>query len=90
MVQKKPPLDCQGWCLSFAFDYPMQPDTPQVPCVPVSTSETQASKDEISGSTTYGLALSEQAAIRYLIKECGWRTASAGVLQRGWSVKEVK
>ena len=67
----------------------MKPNTPQVPCVPVSTSETQSSQVDNSSDTTYGMSLSEKSAIRYLVKECGWRVVAPGVLQHGWRVKEV-
>jgi hypothetical protein len=67
----------------------MKPNTPPVPCVPVSTTETDSSQVDISVNTTYGMPLSEKSAIRYLIKECGWRVAAPGVLQHGWRVKEV-
>ena len=67
----------------------MKPDTPLVPCVPVSTADTAESQLDISVNTTYGMPLSEKAAIRYLVKECGWRVAAPGVLQHGWRVKEV-
>jgi hypothetical protein len=67
----------------------MKPNTPPVPCVPVYTAETAESLADISVNTTYGMPLSEKAAIRYLVKECGWRVAAPGVLQHGWRVKEV-
>jgi len=55
----------------------------------VSTADTAESQLDISVNTTYGMPLSEKAAIRYLVKECGWRVAAPGVLQHGWRVKEV-
>jgi len=67
----------------------METETPRVPCVSVSTTETQPSRVDNSSDTKYGMSLSEQSAIRYLVKECGWRVVAPGVIQHGWRVKEV-
>lgn len=62
---------------------------PPVARVSVSTAETPVAVRDLSSHTTYGQSLSEKSAIRYLVKECGWRTVAPGVLQHGWRVKEV-
>ena len=83
-VQKKPPLDNQGWCLHFASESYMKTNPPPVPCVPVSTSETHLASVHINDDAIYGMTLSEKAAIKHLIKNCGWVTLEPGVIRRPW------
>lgn len=61
---------------------------PQVPCVPVSTTETQSSQADISSDARYGMTLSEQAAIRHLTVNCGWITLEPGVIRRPWRLRD--
>ena len=61
---------------------------PQVPCVPVSTTENQSSQADITPDTRYGMSLSEQAAIRHLTVNCGWITLEPGVIGRRWRLRD--
>jgi len=64
-------------------------NTPDVPCVSVSTA---VKRDPITGlelSNTYGTSLSEQSALRFLIKEHGWYFREPGVLRRRWNTQEA-
>ena len=62
----------------------MANNPPRVPCVPVSTSETQSSQLDNREDAKYGMTLSEQAAIAHLTKNCGWITLEPGVIRRPW------
>lgn len=59
----------------------MDPKTPHVGGVPVSTTETPVPDWDSRVSTTYGESLSEKACLRYLVKVHGWHWIAAGVLK---------
>jgi hypothetical protein len=58
-----------------------QPKAPDLPCVTVSTPETPVyNRDfEVVGPS---VGDAERAALRFLVKECGWYWVQAGVLRR--------
>lgn len=61
---------------------------PDVPCVPVSTAETPDPHRDLGDNAKYGMALSEQAAIRYLTVHCGWMTIRPGCIARRWKTAQ--
>lgn len=62
---------------------PMNPKhTPDTPCVSVLTTETPVYNRDLDSPLHIGESLSEQAALRYLVRECGWYWADAGLLKK--------
>jgi len=56
--------------------------TPDMPCVSVSTAESPVYNRDLDCPLHVGETLSEQACLRYLVKECGWYWVDAGVLRK--------
>ena len=56
--------------------------TPHVACVTVSTAEQPVYNRDLDGPPYAEVTPEELAALRYLVKECGWYWMEAGVLRR--------
>ena len=59
-----------------------RPNTPPVRGVPVSTANTPVYNRDLDSPLHVGDSLSEQSCLRYLVKECGWYWADAGLLRK--------
>ena len=81
-VQKKHPWTDQGWCLLLSISMLRDRKTPHLDGVSVSTTETPVYNRDLDCPLHIGESLSEQAALRYLVRECGWYWADAGLLKK--------
>lgn len=79
--KKNHPWTSRGGVLALLFGKQMNPKTPPVDGVPVSTTETPVPDWGLPVSTKYGESLSEKACLRYLVKVHGWHWIAAGVLK---------
>ena len=64
------------------------PKAPDLPCVTVSTPDTPVYNRDLT-LVRASVDDAERAALRFLIKECGWYWVEAGVLRRHRFHKEV-
>ena len=63
--------------------------TPHVACATVSTAEKPVYNRVLDGPPYVEVSKEERAALRYLVKECGWYWLEAGVLRRHKFVQEA-
>ena len=80
--KKNHPWTTRGGGFASLF-MPMNPKhTPDAPCVSVSTTDTPVYNRDLDSPLHIGDSLSEKSALRYLVKECGWYWADAGLLKK--------